>query len=178
ALGVAKVGKLDFGQVVIHAIRGLAAGVGLAVGAVPVDVGVAVAFVHLAAPAVENLDVGAGYGAAGLGPELLVGLVAVGRENVGQEEEYAIVLAGHVAKVAAPAGRAHGLHRIAASVIGQVSVQVRELRARHRIEQHERPIGRGAVKEAEVGNVGTAPGGRVAHRPAQAVLVAQVLQRE
>nr|GFD51033.1 hypothetical protein [Tanacetum cinerariifolium] len=83
----------------IHAIGCLARG-GFAGGratAIPVDVGVFVAFVHLAAPAVENLDVGAGHRAAGFRPELLVRLVAVGREDVGQREEQAVIQAGDVA---------------------------------------------------------------------------------
>nr|GFD26532.1 hypothetical protein [Tanacetum cinerariifolium] len=45
---------------------------------------------------------------------LLVHVIPVGREDVGQQEEHAVVLAGHIAQGAAHLGRIHGLHGVAA----------------------------------------------------------------
>nr|GFD18885.1 hypothetical protein [Tanacetum cinerariifolium] len=52
--------------------------------------------------------------AAGFGPEGIVGLVAVGREDIGQNKEQAVILASNVADGTTHASRAHGLHGVAA----------------------------------------------------------------
>nr|GFC90602.1 hypothetical protein [Tanacetum cinerariifolium] len=98
------------------AIRDLAAGAHFVGGpaAIPVDVRVFVALVDLAPPAIENLNVGAHDGARRFGPEPLIHVISVGRKDVGQQEEYAVVLASYVAESATHLGRIHGLHHVAA----------------------------------------------------------------